>query len=326
MQLAESCTTLGDLEAIDFLAPSGTFPGRRAGHIRIGRFLGQGGMGIVYAGFDERLGREVALKTVRPEASTPANRTRLLNEARILSRLDHPNVCALLGVVPGERTDFLVLELIRGASMQEAIRTGVAPGARLAIAEKVAAALTAVHAQGIIHRDVKPENVMLTEDGDVKLLDFGIARLASEEEPAASPWPDNVLSFRQTRPGKIIGTERCMSPEQAWGKQMTVASDLYSLGLLLQELFTGEPAYDPSLSGTALLAEVQAGRTRPVAGVDSRLAALIGELKSLSPQSRPSAEEALAELSRIAGRSASRVLRLPFPGCDSDSFAMPRSA
>ena len=157
-------------------APPWSLVGQRVGSIRIHHLLGEGGMGAVYAGYDERLQREVALKVVRFDSLTLNGRARLLSEARILSRLNHPAICAIHDFVSGEATDFLVLELIHGTTLREAITRGIVPEARLGIAERIAEALVAAHAQGVIHRDLKPSNVMLTRDDQVKVLDFGIAR------------------------------------------------------------------------------------------------------------------------------------------------------
>src|SRR3954451_1873359 len=291
-------------------------PGRKVGTIRIHKLLGEGGMGAVYAGFDERLRREVALKAVRTDVLTSNGRSRLLSEARVLSRLNHPNICAIYDFVTGEETDFLVLELIRGKTLREAIQEGIDPAARLGIAERIADALVAAHAQGVIHRDLKSSNVMLTWDGGVKVLDFGIARLGEEALAGAGLDPDHTAFFIPeseesfqpafTGRGKVVGTAGCMSPEQARGEEVSVASDMYSFGLLLQELFTGKPAYEPDLNAFALLKEVQKGRTLPVSGVDAHLTDLIESLKSLAPESRPSASEALQRLLWIGDKPRRR--------------------
>jgi tetratricopeptide (TPR) repeat protein len=297
--------------------PSGQLPGQKVGPIRIHKLLGEGGMGAVYSGYDERLQREVALKAVRFDSLTPNGRARLLSEARILSRLNHPNICAIHDFVAGETTDFLVLELIQGTTLREAIAQGTERTDRIGIAERIAEALVAAHAQGIIHRDLKPSNVMLTREGRVKVLDFGIARLGEGGggAPAAGADPDGTtvftvepddFFFARTTPGKVIGTAGCMSPEQARGEPVTVASDMYSFGLLLQELFTGKPPYAPALSGVKLLLEVQKGRTLPVSGLDGHLTALIERLKSLAPEDRPSAAEVLQRLRWIADRPRQR--------------------
>jgi tetratricopeptide (TPR) repeat protein len=292
--------------------------GRKIATIRIHKLLGEGGMGAVYAGFDERLRREVALKAVRSDSLTSNGRARLLTEARILSRLNHPNICAIHDFVSGDATDFLVLELIRGTTLREAIQAGIPAAARLGIAERIADALVAAHAQGIIHRDLKSSNVMLTPDGGVKVLDFGIARLGEdgpEMLPEIDPERTGLFSvpseesflFGRTAPGRVIGTAGCMSPEQARGEPVTVASDMYSFGLLLQELFTGKPPYEPGLDGVALLRKVQKGHSLPVTGVGSHLADLIASLKSLTPETRPSAAEALQSLRWIEEKPRRRA-------------------
>jgi tetratricopeptide (TPR) repeat protein/tRNA A-37 threonylcarbamoyl transferase component Bud32 len=292
--------------------------GRKVGTIRIHKLLGEGGMGAVYAGFDERLRREVALKAVRSDSLTPNGRARLLTEARILSRLNHPNICAIHDFVAGDATDFLVLELIRGTTLREAIQAGVPAAARLGVAERIADALVAAHAQGIVHRDLKSSNVMLTPDGGVKILDFGIARLGEDGPDSASEIdPDRTglfsmpaeesFPFARTVPGRVIGTAGCMSPEQARGEQVTVASDMYSFGLLMQELFTGKPPYERDLDGVSLLRKVQKGHSLPVTGLDAHLTDLIESLKSLTPENRPSAAEALQSLRWIEDKPRRRL-------------------
>jgi serine/threonine-protein kinase len=292
--------------------------GRKVATIRIHKLLGEGGMGAVYAGFDERLRREVALKAVRSDSLTSNGRSRLLTEARILSRLNHPNICAIHDFVAGDATDFLVLELIRGTTLREAIQAGIPAAARLGIAERIADALVAAHAQGIIHRDLKSSNVMLTPDGEVKVLDFGIARLGEDDADAGSdldpertglfPAPsEESFVFARTAPGRVIGTAGCMSPEQARGEPVTVASDMYSFGLLLQELFTGKPPYESGLDAIALLRKVQKGYSLPVTGVDPHLADLIDRLKVLTPENRPSAGEALQSLRWIEEKPRRRA-------------------
>ena len=295
---------------------TGGLLGRKVGTIRIHKLLGEGGMGAVYTGFDERLRREVALKAVRTDTFTSNGRSRLLSEARVLSRLNHPNICAIHDFITGEETDFLVLELIPGKTLREAIQEGIDPAARLGIAERIADALVAAHAQGIIHRDLKSSNVMLTWDGGVKVLDFGIARLGEDAPAGAGIDPDHTavfipeceesFQFARTAPGKVVGTAGCMSPEQARGEEVSVASDMYSFGLLLQEMFTGKPPYEPDLDAFTLLREVQKGRTLPVTGIDAHLTDLIESLKSLAPENRPSASEALQRLLWIGDKPRRR--------------------
>src|SRR5687768_9824742 len=156
--------------------------GRRFGHIRVSEVVGQGGMGDVYAGYDEKLERKVALKVLNADQRLDDEaRERLLREARALSKLDHPNICRIHDYIESGDVDLLVLEFIDGRTLQEVIdddKTSRAEKLRIAIA--VAEVLVAAHRSGIIHRDLKPDNVMLTRSGEVKVLDFGLARWLKE--------------------------------------------------------------------------------------------------------------------------------------------------
>ncbi|MES1244771.1 MAG: serine/threonine-protein kinase [Acidobacteriota bacterium] len=306
--------------------------GTRIGHVRVDGPLAEGGMGAVYAGFDEKLRRPVALKAIRSDLLDSAARVRFLNEARLLSQLDHPNVCRIHGYLENDGEDFLVLELIRGRTLRAALREGLPPAEALAVAESVARALEAAHQKGIVHRDLKPDNVMLTEDGQVKVLDFGLARSDEESEkieeedapvaagdlPAAgSPWwvPSESLfipaSIQATtlRDG-LVGTPSSMSPEQARGEPATAASDAFALGLLLQELFTGRPPYEPGLSMPLQLVKAADGDTLPVQGIDPDLAAMVRSLKAVAPEARPTAAAAAERLAWIRGKPRRRRLRL----------------
>ncbi|MFP5289345.1 MAG: serine/threonine-protein kinase, partial [Thermoanaerobaculia bacterium] len=298
-----------------------TAPGDRIGHVRIDAALAEGGMGAVFVGFDEKLQRPVALKAIRSDRLDDEARTRFLTEARLLSQLDHPNVCRIYGYLESERGDFLLLELIRGRTLRQALRDGIEPGAKLAIAQGIARALEAAHQKGIVHRDLKPENVMLTEAGDVKVLDFGLARSDEEDEstppaqavlsplPAGSSWWVPSLPGR-TGTGDLVGTPASMSPEQARGRPATAASDAYALGLLLQELFTGQPPYEAGLPEPLLLVKAADGDTLPVRGGDPDLAALIRRLEAVAPEARPTVAEAAERLAWIRGKPRRRRLRL----------------
>lgn len=303
--------------------------GTKIGHIRIASLLGQGGMGAVYAGFDEKLQREVAVKVIRSDRLGPLSRARLLREARALSQLQHPNICGIFEYLEGADNDVLVLERLRGQSLRQVLDEGPSLSftEKLRIAEQIAEALEAAHAKGIVHRDLKAANVMLTAGNTVKVLDFGLAYSAMGPFTPAGPqrvarvdedifrtgettlhWePETVL---RTEPGKVMGTAVCMSPEQIRGEPLTVASDQYSFGLLLQELFTGSPPYDADTPTGELLEKVRQGETRPVRGVPRRLAALIEALKAPAPEARPSAAETLFRLRFLRTLPARRFRQL----------------
>ncbi|HKO56559.1 MAG TPA: serine/threonine-protein kinase, partial [Thermoanaerobaculia bacterium] len=295
--------------------------GKRLGHIRVERVLGGGGMGDVYEGFDEKLTRRVALKALhREQRLDDEARTRLIREARTLSQLDHPNICRIHDYIEGPDGDVLVLELIEGRTLQAAIEQGLSRAEKLRIGHDIAEVLVAAHRAGIIHRDLKPDNVMLTATGQVKVLDFGLARwierasgpkrhpvrLASvrlrvegarEEQwnafpidetiEIAEPMADPDTPAGETGVGLTVGTPMFMSPEQARGEPLTPASDMYSFGLLLQATFMARDPYPASATAREVMVQAARGQSLPVAGIDRDAAALISSLKSFAPTDRP---------------------------------------
>lgn len=280
------------------------------GHVRILGALGQGGMGNVYLGVDERLGREVAVKTIRADRSAET-RERFLREARALSALDHPNICRIFEYIESPDGDFLVLERIDGMTLARAIENGMSRQRKLRIAADILAALVAAHRKGIVHRDLKPDNVMIASDGTVKVLDFGIAHLEAAGEPsspnvaavaadddATLVYPINGATLRLA-PRIIIGTPIYMSPEQAAGGEVSTASDLYSFGLLLQALLTEEPPRDRTLGREELLRRSARGESLPLLGQSRDVTTLVAALKDPLPAKRPTAPEALASVQRI---------------------------
>lgn len=204
------------------------------GHYRIERKLGEGGMGVVYAARDERLHRDVAIKTLRGAAAL-GDRDRVWREARAAAAVNHPNVCHVYEVAEHGDTIYIVMELLAGEALAARIARGPLPTAEaLTIGLGVLSALEALHARGIVHRDLKPANVFLTPHG-VKLLDFGLAHGVSVE-----PFSD----VRLTATGVVAGTPRYMAPEQLQGRPAIVASDLFAFGAILYEMMSGRYAFD----------------------------------------------------------------------------------
>jgi eukaryotic-like serine/threonine-protein kinase len=213
--------------------------GQTFAHYRITARLGEGGMGVVYEAEDLRLPRRVALKFLPPgQLDDHAARERFEREARAASVLSHPHICVLHDVAEHEGQPFLVMERLQGASLRERLQGGPLPVAQiLRIGIQVADALDAAHAAGIVHRDIKPANVFLTERGDAKVLDFGVAQLRPAEGASA---PSEILTIeRLTMPGATVGTIGYMSPEQVLGHVADPRSDLFSLGVVLYEMATG---------------------------------------------------------------------------------------
>ena len=198
-----------------------TLLGSRIGHFRVVERIAAGGMGEVYAGFDETLQRKVAIKGIRTEYHLDEQaRGRFLREARVLSQLGHPNICQIYDYIAGERSDFIVMELVDGASLKKAIRRGMSDRLRMRVAEQVAGVLVVAHEKGVIHRDLKPDNVMLTTGDEVKVLDFGLSRRLGDDEtwglsgdaPAEPPPPgapaareEGTLAIRSD-PSSLVAT------------------------------------------------------------------------------------------------------------------------
>ncbi len=213
--------------------------GRTISHYRITGQLGAGGMGVVYRAEDTRLGRPVALKFVSQDLTDDAQAIqRLRSEARAASALNHPHICTIYDIGEDEGRPFIVMELMTGRTLRERLLAGGALKAQqvLDVGIEVADALRVAHGSGIVHRDIKPGNIFLTDTGHVKILDFGLAKvtptLLGSVTTAHSPDP--------TAAGVMLGTTAYMSPEQVTGEQLDPRSDLFSLGVVLYEAATGE--------------------------------------------------------------------------------------
>jgi len=253
-----------------------------AGRYRIERELGRGGMATVHVAHDEELGRPVALKLL-PEhlAGDDAFRARFLREARLAGRLSHPNVVRVYDAGEADGRPFIVMEYVPGTSLAQAGR--LAPGRVVELGVQACAGLQHAHDAGLVHRDVKPANLLVREDAVLKVADFGIARAAE--------------STRHTQAGTLLGTAAYLAPEQIAGADATPASDVYSLGAVLYELLTGRPPY--TFSSLAELAAQQAeGLIEPVRdlepSVPHEVEAAVMHALARDPSFRPASAADLA--------------------------------
>lgn len=261
--------------------------GRQVSHYEVLEKLGGGGMGVVYEAEDLRLGRRVALKFLPREWSRDETvKERFYREARAASALDHPNICTLHDIDETEDGRlFLAMALYEGATLKGVLSEGWRSQREVAgIGAQIAEGLAAAHEQDIVHRDIKPANVIVTESGLVKILDFGLAKLAGEAG--------------LTRTGGSVGTPAYMSPEQARGEEVDERTDLWSLGVVLYELLAGRKPFRGDKTG-ALIHAIISQEPEPLAevrpDVDPELAAIVDGLLSKDPADRPASAEEVAE-------------------------------
>src|SRR5213596_178941 len=214
--------------------------GQTIGHYKISKRIGTGGMGEVYLATDIAAGRKAALKLLPERFTSDAERLkRFQQEARALVGLNHPNILTVYEIGEDHCTHYIASEMIEGETLRQRLMRGrIEVGESVDIAIQVASALAAAHEAGIVHRDIKPENIMLRPDRYVKVLDFGIAKLAEQEVPVTIP-TDAALLLVETNLGSILGTVRYMSPEQAYGAPVDKRTDVWSLGVVLYEMITG---------------------------------------------------------------------------------------
>src|SRR5437867_6828749 len=220
--------------------------GKSVSHYAIARKLGSGGMGVVYEAEDTRLGRRVALKFLPQEMAQDGHSLeRFQREARAASALNHPNICTIYAIEQHERQHFIVMELLEGQTLAQLIARQVfEPGALVDLAVQIADALESAHAKGIVHRDVKPANLFVNARGQVKILDFGLAKIevsrrAGDGPGAASQLETLPARDELTTPGTTVGTVSYMSPEQARGQLADARTDLFSLGSVVYQMATG---------------------------------------------------------------------------------------
>ena len=273
----------------------------RIGPYRISERLGTGGMGEVFKAFDDRLDRWVAIKRIRPgKEDTDENRERFQREARATAQLNHPAIVHVYDIFRDGESDCIVMEYIEGRSLQSIAAEGpLDPIHAAALGQEIADGLAAAHAKGILHRDLKTENIIVTPDGHAKVLDFGLAK----------PLISDELDSSLTGKGQLVGTSRSMSPEYVGGDNVDHRSDLFALGVMLYEIVSGHSPFKAQ-NTLATLKQVIVHQQAPVRemnpDVPEELSDLIDELLQKSPDDRPqSAKEVAHALAQISGQMPS---------------------
>src|SRR5712671_1521460 len=282
--------------------------GTKLGRYEIRSKIGEGGMGEVYLAQDTRLDRKVALKILPADLAANHDRMRrFVQEAKAASALNHPNIITIYEIDETESGHFIATEFIDGETLRERIRkASIKPGEVLDVAVQIAGALSAAHAAGIVHRDVKPENVMIRTDGIVKVLDFGLAKLTSpaslDSVDAEAPTRANI----KTDPGMVMGTTAYMSPEQARGLAVDARTDIFSLGVVIYELVAGRPPFGGTTRSdliAALLEREPPPLARFAPEVPAELERIVMKALTKDPDERfQTAKDLLIDLKRLKQR------------------------
>ena len=279
--------------------------GTRLGPYEVVALIGAGGMGEVWLATELRLGRKVALKLLPADLTRDPDRIlRFEQEARAASALNHPNVCTIYALdQTSEGQHYIAMEYVEGETLRRRLATSrLSVREALDIAIQVAAALSVAHAAGIVHRDIKPENVMLRPDGVVKVLDFGLAKLA----PAISEGAQTTQMAVNTDAGTVVGTAAYMSPEQTRGEQLDARTDVFSLGVVLYEMATGVPPFRGKTSAVIFEAILEQSATSG-GEPPTRAAGRSGRAHSKSAGEGPG--HSLPVCQRVAGGSATAEAR-----------------
>jgi serine/threonine protein kinase/tetratricopeptide (TPR) repeat protein len=295
--------------------------GQTISHYQVVSKLGEGGMGVVYLAQDTMLGRRVAIKMLNVDSGKQHYRQRFLREARAVSALNHPNLAVVYDY--GETLDgkpFIVMEFVEGRTLEKLLKEETTTLSRiLEIIECVAKALSEAHRRGIVHRDIKPSNIIISERGDVKVLDFGLAKSLSVALDPSDHVPESeaLLLTTQTREGVVIGTPMYLSPEQALGASVDARSDIFSLGSVLYECIGGRPPFDGA-SAIAICTKVIRDNPPPPSHFNREVPPVLDQITLKLLAKRPedryqSTDELLADLKTVDISSNDAVQVLPPP-------------
>ncbi len=291
-------------------------PGAAVLRYRIISKIGAGGMGQVYRALDTELGRTVALKFLFSELAAHQNRvSRFVQEAKAASALNHPNILTVYEIGRTENTTFIATEFVEGVTLRHYMREHRKLIEVLDIAIQIASALVAAHAAGIVHRDIKPDNIMVRSDGIVKLLDFGLAKLTDREELSSGP-EETTIALVNTEPGSVLGTVTYMSPEQAAGRDVDARSDIWSLGVVLYEMVTMRTPFEGASKSHIIVAitdhePLPIGQLAP--DVPEPLEWIIAEALTKDREERcQTAKEMLSKLRRLKQRLEAGVSMADF--------------
>src|SRR5256884_2152408 len=280
--------------------------GTKLGRYEIRSKIGEGGMGEVYLAQDTRLDRKVALKILPVEvAAHPDRMKRFLQEAKTVSALNHPNIITIYEIEHIDSVNFIATEFIDGETLRQRLKNApVKLGEVLDVATQIASALSAAHAAGIVHRDVKPENIMLRTDGIVKVLDFGLAKLTERLSPDSVDTEAATKALVQTEPGVVLGTVAYMSPEQARGLVVDARTDIFSLGVVIYEMVAGKTPFAGSSGNEIISAILSKEQPAPLArfahNVPDRLEEVVTKALAKDREERyQSVKDLLIDLKRL---------------------------
>jgi Tol biopolymer transport system component len=291
--------------------------GKILGHYRVLEKIGSGGMGEVYRASDERLGRDVAIKILKPSLANDQDRLRRFEqEARAAAALSHPNIVAIYDIGMHDGAPYIVSELLEGQTLRDRLLEGPIPRRQaLDFAQQIAQSLVAAHEKRIVHRDLKPENLFITKDGRIKILDFGIAKLISSGFDSEAGEADSIASMTtQTRSGSVLGTLAYMSPEQLRGKAVDHRTDIFSFGAILYEMLTGKRAFAGETQVDTITAILKEDPPEMIRGHDIPTAFehVVRHCLEKDPENRfQSARDLAFALSTLANITTSRLV-LPF--------------